>query len=53
MLTAVARVLQTGSEDAALVLDGNALLLTRTDGFIRKHRTDTWWDETTDAIIAG
>jgi hypothetical protein len=51
MLDVVARVLATGAEDAALVLDGNALLLTRTDGAVRKHRSDTWWDDATNAII--
>jgi hypothetical protein len=51
MLSVVARILSTGPEDAALVLDGNALLLTRTDGIIRKHRKATWWDQKGNEII--
>ncbi|MDW5324789.1 SitI3 family protein [Plantactinospora sp. KLBMP9567] len=42
MLTAVARVLTERAEDAALVLNGNWLLLTRVGGVLRKHRP-TWW----------
>jgi hypothetical protein len=44
MLDIVARVLATGSEDAALMLDGNYLLLTRTDGVSTKHDRTAWWD---------
>jgi hypothetical protein len=43
MLQIVRRVLQTGPEDAALVLNGNWLLLTRHDGVLTKHRRDAWW----------
>jgi hypothetical protein len=43
MLLAVRRVLLTGSEDAALVLNGNWLLLNRVDGVLVKHRRDKWW----------
>ena len=43
MLLAVRRILLTGPEDAALVLDGNYLLLNRVDGNLVKHRRDTWW----------
>ncbi|RLK09786.1 hypothetical protein DER29_6348 [Micromonospora sp. M71_S20] len=43
MVAAVARVLAGRDEDAALIQDGNYLLLTRTDGVIRTHRT-SWWD---------
>ncbi len=43
MLLAVRRVLQTGPEDAALVLNGNWLLLTRSAGVLVKHRRDSWW----------
>ncbi|GIJ36273.1 SitI3 family protein [Micromonospora sediminimaris] len=42
MVAAVGRVLAGRDEDAALVQDGNYLLLTRTDGVIRTHRPD-WW----------
>ena len=43
MVLAVRRVLQTGPEDVALVLNGNWLLLTRCDGVVVKHRRDKWW----------
>ncbi|MGI5211832.1 SitI3 family protein [Plantactinospora sp. CA-290183] len=43
MVATVARVLAGRPEDAALTLDGNWLLLTRTDGKVRKSRR-TWWD---------
>jgi hypothetical protein len=43
MLVAVRRMLLTGREDAALVLNGNWLLLNRVDGVLVKHRRDTWW----------
>jgi hypothetical protein len=42
MVAAVARVLAGRTEDAALVLNGNWLLLTRFAGVVRKHRP-TWW----------
>ena len=43
MLTVVRRVLASGPEDAALVLNGDILLLTRLDGILTKHHRDTWW----------
>ncbi|AGZ46444.1 SitI3 family protein [Actinoplanes friuliensis] len=43
MLTAIRRVLNTGSEDAAFILNGDVLLLTRFDGKPVKHRR-TWWE---------
>ncbi|MFD6755349.1 SitI3 family protein [Micromonospora gifhornensis] len=43
MMAAVRRVLAGRDEDAALVQDGNYLLLTRTDGVIHTYRPD-WWD---------
>ncbi|MFG3421227.1 SitI3 family protein [Micromonospora sp. NPDC049460] len=43
MAAAVARVLAGRSEDAALVQNGNWLLLTRVAGRVRKHR-QSWWD---------
>ncbi|MER7889297.1 SitI3 family protein [Micromonospora sp. NPDC094482] len=42
MLKAVAAVLSDRSEDAALTLNSNWLLLTRNDGVLRRHRPD-WW----------
>ncbi|MCM0676649.1 SitI3 family protein [Micromonospora phytophila] len=42
MLATVANVLDGRTEDAALVLNGNWLLLTRVGGKRRKHRP-TWW----------
>lgn len=42
MVAAVARILAGRNEDAALVQNGNYLLLTRIDGELRKRRT-TWW----------
>lgn len=43
MLTIVRRILETGPEDAALVFNGDVLLLTRLDGVLVKHRRDGWW----------
>ena len=43
MVAAVARVLAGRSEDAALVLNGNWLLLTRTAGTLTTHQP-SWWD---------
>lgn len=42
MMQAVARVLAARQEDAALVQNGNWLLLTRVEGTLRRHRP-TWW----------
>ncbi|MEU7399608.1 SitI3 family protein [Streptomyces albogriseolus] len=42
MMKAVARVLAARQEDAALVQNGNWLLLTRVGGRLRRHRP-TWW----------
>jgi len=43
MLTIVRRVLATGAEDAALVLNGDLLLLTRLDGALVKYNRERWW----------
>jgi len=43
MLTAVRRVLDTGPEDATLVLNGDVLLLTRLNATLTKHHHNTWW----------
>ncbi|WP_435204555.1 SitI3 family protein [Micromonospora sp. bgisy143] len=42
MLTSVARVLDERSEDAALILDADWLLLTRFSGTLRRHAL-SWW----------
>ncbi|GAA1604891.1 SitI3 family protein [Actinoplanes couchii] len=44
MLTVVRRLLDTGPEDAVLLLDGDVLLLTRFAGALLKHRRNTWWN---------
>ncbi|MEW2386043.1 SitI3 family protein [Micromonospora sp. NPDC047707] len=53
MMKAVARVLAARQEDAALVQNGNWLLLTRVGGTLRRHRP-TWWSHygVADLIIA-
>jgi hypothetical protein len=43
MLGVVARLLDSGSEDAALFLNSDTLLLTRLDGVVRKHGRPSWW----------
>ena len=54
MLEMVSRLLATGAEDAALIMDGNYLLLTRFGGVVRKPRR-SWWDhyDYADKIIPG
>ncbi|MEU8182120.1 SitI3 family protein [Micromonospora sp. NPDC049047] len=42
MLASVARVLDERSEDAALILDADWLLLTRFSGTLRRH-APSWW----------
>ncbi|MER7166719.1 SitI3 family protein [Micromonospora sp. NPDC000207] len=44
MVATVGRVLAGRGEDAALVQDGNYLLLTRTAGVVRRHRQRQWWN---------
>jgi hypothetical protein len=44
MLTVVARALACESDDAALTLNGNLLLLSRFDGKVCKHNRAAWWD---------
>lgn len=44
MLRIVGRVLECRSEDAALILNGNWLLLTRFNGVLRKHNRVRWWN---------
>jgi hypothetical protein len=43
MLTIVRRVLDTGPEDAALVLNGDVLIFTRFSGTLIKHNREKWW----------
>ncbi|GAA2527422.1 SitI3 family protein [Winogradskya humida] len=43
MLTVVRRVLGSGAEDAALVLNGDVLVLARFDGVVVKHHRESWW----------
>jgi hypothetical protein len=43
MVATVAQVLADRPEDAALVLNGNWVLLTRTDGKLRMHHRSQWW----------
>ena len=50
MFATVARVLKARNEDAALVQNGDWLLLTRVNGIIRKHRLDLWYDEALNMI---
>jgi|SRR5437763_9305259 len=44
MVESVEGILQSGDEDAALVQNGDFLLLTRFGGVLRKHNRATWWD---------
>ncbi|WP_051799071.1 SitI3 family protein [Catenuloplanes japonicus] len=55
MLTVVGRVLETGAEDAALVLNGDVVLLTRVAGTLVKYRRADWWDHYSGlhAVIRG
>jgi hypothetical protein len=55
MLSIVWRAFQTGSEDAALVFNGDLLLLTRIDGVVAKHHRDGWWTSypATNAVFDG
>ncbi|MEV8505241.1 SitI3 family protein [Actinoplanes sp. NPDC051475] len=53
MLTVVRRVLDTGPEDAVLVLNGDYVLLTRFGGDLVKHRHEGWWSNyaAADSIV--
>lgn len=53
MIATVARILTDRTEDAALVQDGNWLLLTRVAGTIRKHHTARWDDKALDSVLPG
>ncbi|MEV2240410.1 SitI3 family protein [Micromonospora sp. NPDC049891] len=43
LMAAVSRVLRSGAEDAALVLNGEVVVLTRFGGELRKHNRQRWW----------
>ena len=51
MVVTVARVLADRTEDAALVLNGNWLLLTRVGGTLRKRRPQWWAHYRVDDLI--
>jgi len=55
MLTIARRVLDSGSEDSTLVLNGNELLLSRFGGEVTKHGREGWWETYAgaDDIIPG
>ncbi|MEE6262289.1 SitI3 family protein [Plantactinospora sonchi] len=53
MVATVARILAARKEDAAFVLNGNWLLLTRVDGALRKHRPTWWHNYGVDELVAG
>lgn len=55
MFAAVRRVLETGQEDAVLVLNSDVLLLSRLGGVLTKHRRDRWWNHypEADEALAG
>ncbi|SCF14018.1 hypothetical protein GA0070558_13256 [Micromonospora haikouensis] len=44
MIATVSRVLAGREGDAALIQDGNHLLLTRTNSVTHLHHRDDWWD---------
>jgi hypothetical protein len=48
MLTVIRRVLDTGTEDAALTQNGDILLQTRTANTLTKHR-HSWWTAHSEA----
>ncbi|MEU5950111.1 SitI3 family protein [Micromonospora sp. NPDC047465] len=51
MLRTVGRILADRSEDAALVLNDNWLMLTRVDGTVRRHNEADWYDEAYDSLL--
>lgn len=55
MITVVRRVLDSGPEDAVLVLNSDVLLLARLDGKLVKHNREQWWDhyEAANHLIPG
>ncbi|MDP9796612.1 hypothetical protein J2S43_005124 [Catenuloplanes nepalensis] len=54
MLSTVRRVLESGTEDAALTLNGDWLLLNRIDGVVRRFNRTRWWaHHDVDDLIEG
>ncbi len=55
MINAIRGVLDSGPEDATLVINGDLLLLTRFDGRITKHNRERWWSAypAADRVIPG
>ncbi|GAA1604895.1 SitI3 family protein [Actinoplanes couchii] len=55
MIAVVRRVLETGPEDAALVVNGDYLLVARFGGHLVKHNHARWWSAhpAADAVIGG
>ncbi|GAB3816675.1 SitI3 family protein [Micromonospora zhanjiangensis] len=51
MLATVASILTARTEDAALTLNGDTLMLTRVDGITQKHNADGWYEEDYDSIL--
>ncbi|MEV4844515.1 SitI3 family protein [Micromonospora matsumotoense] len=51
MLATVAMVLAGTTEDAALTLNGDVLMLTRVAGTTQLHDTDGWYDETYEPVL--
>jgi hypothetical protein len=43
MINIVRRLMETGTEDATLVVNGDLLLLARFDGKLVKHNRERWW----------
>jgi hypothetical protein len=55
LVTVVKRVLATGPEDAAFVVNGDYLLVARFGGQVVKHNHDRWWTyyPEADQVISG
>jgi hypothetical protein len=55
MITVVHQLLDTGGEDALLILDHDTLLLARLEGVLVKHDRAGWWDHfpEADQVIFG
>jgi hypothetical protein len=55
MVDIVRRLMETGTEDATLVINGDLLLLARFDGKLVKHNRERWWRHypEADQVISG
>jgi hypothetical protein len=55
LVTVIKRILSTGPEDAAFVVNGDYLLAARFDGRLVKHNHDRWWSyyPEADQVIFG